>query len=485
MDTSTISTTRKKPPPMKGRRKIKIPLSLAAFFFASVVGVCFMQLPNLRYVSGYIKANGDLDFAAPLVEAKQIQIEAATTHTNHTQKIISDSTFMFNSTTTTISSTSFEIQIQTNQQEQEREREQQSQLVKSTSANNNNNNISVRDYIKNSVKGQFFKRNLAILSWDSSGVLDTNLLHQQCRFRNFVEAATFPYLLQIGNAKASQYNPHGVVALLATTDHDEYWDIDWDAPSPIPIIAYSVPIQAFYNFSWVYVVPTPYELSTNQGGGAAYKVHFARRYSIHMPFQERIPIVMYRGVNYRRAPQRERVFQLGQNTSNAHWLNATENHGLRLQDMVPYRYLLDIGGISGTTWIAIWKMCSGGLVFRAYSGKMDWWHVYLEPWKHYVPIREDMQDLKEKWEWAKAHPEESYRIAQAGEQICLSTLKGTRLREELKKVLGSLPPATAELRAELDSIIQDSSDRLAKNETALLFSPGEQPNPQKDYECPH
>ena len=36
------------------------------------------------------------------------------------------------------------------------------------------------------------------------------------------------------------------------------------------------------------------------------------------------------------------------------------------------------------------------------------------PWEHYVPIKADLSDLREKFEWAESHPIEARQIAENG-----------------------------------------------------------------------
>jgi hypothetical protein len=43
-----------------------------------------------------------------------------------------------------------------------------------------------------------------------------------------------------------------------------------------------------------------------------------------------------------------------------------------------YKYHLDVGGCSGTSWGGLrWKMCTGNLVFRIETSMMDWWYNTL------------------------------------------------------------------------------------------------------------
>ncbi len=48
------------------------------------------------------------------------------------------------------------------------------------------------------------------------------------------------------------------------------------------------------------------------------------------------------------------------------------------------------------------------------------------PWVHYVPIKADLSDLREKYEWAESHPNEAKQIAEKATEFArsLGTLEG-------------------------------------------------------------
>ena len=43
---------------------------------------------------------------------------------------------------------------------------------------------------------------------------------------------------------------------------------------------------------------------------------------------------------------------------------------------------------------------------------MDFFYAELQPWKHYVPVKADLSDLKARHEWAEAHQAEARAIAE-------------------------------------------------------------------------
>ena len=99
------------------------------------------------------------------------------------------------------------------------------------------------------------------------------------------------------------------------------------------------------------------------------------------PLDARIPKLIYRGTQYSQAVPngaRTKVYRMGIDPANSAWLNATESNSISVHEFGFYRYILDVGGRSGTTWSALSnKLRLGSLVFKEESGYADWWHAGL------------------------------------------------------------------------------------------------------------
>ena len=86
---------------------------------------------------------------------------------------------------------------------------------------------------------------------------------------------------------------------------------------------------------------------------------------------------------------------------------------MSLETLGQYKYHIDLGGGGGTTWTGtLLKLGLPGLLLHHVTPTKDYIHDKLQPWIHYVPIKEDLSDLKEKYEWAESHPEEAKRISE-------------------------------------------------------------------------
>jgi hypothetical protein len=125
---------------------------------------------------------------------------------------------------------------------------------------------------------------------------------------------------------------------------------------------------------------------------------------------------------------------------------------ISMVEQARYRYHVDLGGGGGTTWTGtIEKLSLPGVLFHHVTPTKDWFHDLLVPWKHYIPIKTDLSDLREKFDWAESHPAEAKQIAEAGTEFArwVGSTEGFRqLYEEhfvapLRDVMNAYQPMPA------------------------------------------
>ena len=69
-------------------------------------------------------------------------------------------------------------------------------------------------------------------------------------------------------------------------------------------------------------------------------------------------------------------------------------------EMMKYKYILNIGGASGTSNSILWKLATSSVVFHVESEYEDWYQSGTEPllpWTHYVPIHMNLSNLYEQF----------------------------------------------------------------------------------------
>ena len=80
-----------------------------------------------------------------------------------------------------------------------------------------------------------------------------------------------------------------------------------------------------------------------------------------------------------------------------------------------YKYQIDIGGAGGTTYTGtISKLSMPGVLLHHETPTVDSYHHSLIPWVHYVPVKYDLSDLRERVRWIEEHPEKAKQISDQG-----------------------------------------------------------------------
>ena len=184
----------------------------------------------------------------------------------------------------------------------------------------------------------------------------------------------------------------------------------------------------------VFLLPTPYELEAPPPPPLPPE---------RSTFRDRLPVV-YMRAGYAR--HRQRAFALGARPEHASWLNVSVvGRGVErvaFSEFARFRYLLDVGGVSGTTWSALRaKLLSGSLVFKVELDWQDWWHAHLQPFRDYVPVSVDLSDLHERFRWAEAHPTAAERIARSGARVAADTSGPRAMRDAVASALISAAEA--------------------------------------------
>lgn len=88
-----------------------------------------------------------------------------------------------------------------------------------------------------------------------------------------------------------------------------------------------------------------------------------------------------------------------------------EDKGLQVTDdpvdpylMSKYRYQIDLAGGGGTTWDGtITKLLMPGVLFHHETPFKDWFYDEMIPWIHYIPVKADLSDLFERYQWAETN----------------------------------------------------------------------------------
>lgn len=90
---------------------------------------------------------------------------------------------------------------------------------------------------------------------------------------------------------------------------------------------------------------------------------------------------------------------------------------LSLQQQLSFRYILDIDGGGGPSDRFLWSGLSESVPLRVASQFESWIGALVQPFEHFIPVREDGADLGERLAWILASEGEARRVALASRRL--------------------------------------------------------------------
>ena len=86
-------------------------------------------------------------------------------------------------------------------------------------------------------------------------------------------------------------------------------------------------------------------------------------------------------------------------------------------DMINYKYILDIDGNASTWDATAWKLNSGSVILKTDSNWEQWFYEEYKPWVHYVPVADDFSDIQERYKWCEANPEKCEEMIRKAKEL--------------------------------------------------------------------
>jgi hypothetical protein len=107
---------------------------------------------------------------------------------------------------------------------------------------------------------------------------------------------------------------------------------------------------------------------------------------------------------------------------------------LPAEAFVRYKYLVSVDGVASA-----WKRVPTILASRSVLLLQHRWNQYfypgLTPWVHYVPLKDDISDLVERYEWLLTHQLDAKRIADNGKEFAKEILQPTALERYFAEII--------------------------------------------------
>ena len=104
-------------------------------------------------------------------------------------------------------------------------------------------------------------------------------------------------------------------------------------------------------------------------------------------------------------------------------------------DMISYKYILNIDGNASTWDATAWKLNSGSVIFKVDAPWVQWFYSEYLPYVHYIPIKDDMSDLQEKYQWCEEHPEECEKIVENSKRLFQKVYKMSNVIKYIQDIL--------------------------------------------------
>jgi len=90
-------------------------------------------------------------------------------------------------------------------------------------------------------------------------------------------------------------------------------------------------------------------------------------------------------------------------------------------DFFNYKYQLNLDG-TVAAYRFPYLLAGNSVVLKQDSEYYEHFYADLQPWVHYIPVKQDLSDLKEKLSWAADNPEAVKKIVEYAQQFVLDQL---------------------------------------------------------------
>jgi hypothetical protein len=120
------------------------------------------------------------------------------------------------------------------------------------------------------------------------------------------------------------------------------------------------------------------------------------------------------------------------------WLHVSDTSRgdpfLPMSEQIKYSYLIDIEGRGYSGRVKLMLFCRR-LLFLQERDQVEWYHKFLVPYVHYIPLRNDLSNLEDQYYWAEQNQHESHAIAQRAQDFALANLRTSNAVDYLKNIL--------------------------------------------------
>ncbi|MBN3298284.1 PGLT1 glucosyltransferase, partial [Amia calva] len=160
-----------------------------------------------------------------------------------------------------------------------------------------------------------------------------------------------------------------------------------------------------------------------------------KRSAAQWPWRKKEPKGFFRGS--RTSPERDPLILLSREapelvdaeyTKNQAWKSEKDTLGkpptkeIPLLDHCKYRYLFNFRGVAASFRFKHLFLC-GSLVFHVGEEWLEFFYPQLKPWVHYIPVKQDLSDVRELLQFVKENDDIAQEVAKRGQKFILDNLQ--------------------------------------------------------------
>lgn len=112
-----------------------------------------------------------------------------------------------------------------------------------------------------------------------------------------------------------------------------------------------------------------------------------------------------------------------------------ETGNIDRNEMINYKYILDIDGNASTWDATAWKLNSGSVILKTESSWVQWFFDKYKPWVHYIPIKEDFEDIENKYKWCEENVEECKKIVKNSKKLFQEVYRYTNVMKYTNSII--------------------------------------------------
>jgi hypothetical protein len=90
---------------------------------------------------------------------------------------------------------------------------------------------------------------------------------------------------------------------------------------------------------------------------------------------------------------------------------------ISMKDHPRYRYLMDIDGNCAATPRFPLLLHANSVIFKSVTDSVQWFYGRIKPYKHFIPVAEDLSDLLTQINWAKTHDKKCKKISKNAQRL--------------------------------------------------------------------